>query len=400
MKILMVCAEYPPMAGGIGRYTANLTKNIQKLGFDVYVACNEKGDGHYTGISPSNQENSSILLKIVNDLKPDIIHVQFDVGLYGLRFDPKQPKKVETYIDRFYNECKTPIVTTFHSGKSVYLGYVTLESLLKKEGRMGFAGTPVRLMLRLWRYSLNYLGINNIYGDKLRKSHSGIVFSHFMSKKLCGGRCRVIYHGSEPAIGHSESNKVEARKQLSIQDIKVDERIALAVGFTTDGKGWELLEKIKLPKGWKLVINSSKGHFNNENIRPNWKYSSSIIDLQRGYLGEEELTMLFYASDAVILPYKAASGSGVMFDALAHGLPFIATDLEFFKEFAAQGLGIAVKRNPNDFSKALAILAENYDKYHQAVNKFKDNIKWGKIAKEHSNLYNHIAERTTISEST
>jgi glycosyltransferase involved in cell wall biosynthesis len=400
MKILMVCAEYPPMAGGIGRYTANLTENIRKLGFDVYVACDEKGDGHYTGISPSNQENSSILLKIANDLKPDIIHVQFDVGLYGLIFDQKRPKKVETYIDRFYNECKTPIVTTFHSGKSVYFGYVTLESLLKKEGRMGFAAMPVRLMLRLWRYSLNYLGVNNIYGNKLRKSHSGIVFSHFMSKKLCGGRCKVIYHGSEPAVGRSGSNKAEARKKLSIPEIKDDERIALAVGFTTDGKGWELLEKIKLPKGWKLVVNSSKSHFNNENIKPNWDGSPNIIDLQRGYLGEEELSTLFYASDAVILPYKAASGSGVMFDALAHGLPFIATDLEFFKEFAAHGLGIAVKRNPSGFSKALGILAGNYDKYQQAVNKFKGNIKWSNIAKEHSKLYNHIAERASISEST
>ena len=393
MKILMVCAEYPPMAGGIGRYTANLTKNIQKLGFDVYVACNEKGDGHYSGISPSNQENSSILLKIVDDLKPDIIHVQFDVGLYGLRFDQKQPKKVETYIDEFYNECKTPIVTTFHSGKSVYFGYVTLESLLKKEGRMGFAGTPVRLLLRLWRYSLNYLGVNSIYGDKLKKSHSGIVFSHFMSKKIGGGRCQVIYHGSEPAMGHSNSNKTEARKRLSIQGIRDDERIALAVGFTSDGKGWDLLEKIKMPKGWKLVTNSSKSHFNNENIKPNWKESPNIIDLQRGYLGEEELSMLFYASDAVILPYKAASGSGVMFDALAHGLPFIATDLEFFKEFAVQGLGIAVKRNPNDFSKALGILADNYDKYYQSVNKFKEKIKWRTVAEEHSNLYNNIIKK-------
>jgi glycosyltransferase involved in cell wall biosynthesis len=394
MKILMVCPEYPPMAGGIGRYTANLAKNIQKLGFDVYVACDGEGDGNYSGISPSNQENSGILLKIVNDLKPDIVHVQFDVGLYGLRFDQKHPKKVETHIDRFYNECKTPIVTTFHSGKSVYLGYVTLESLLKKKGRMGFAAMPVRLMLRLWRYSLNYLGVNSIYGDKLRKSHSGIVFSHFMSRKLCGGRCKVIYHGSEPAVGHSGPNKAEARKKLFVPDIIKDgERIALAVGFTTDGKGWELFEKIKLPKGWKLVVNTSKSHFNNENIKPNWKGSPNIIDLQRGYLGEEELSTLFFASDAVILPYRAASGSGVMFDALAHGLPFIATDLEFFKEFAAHGLGIAVKRNPNDFSKALGILAENYDKYYQAVNKFKENIKWSNIAKEHSNLYNSIAER-------
>ncbi|MDX1371373.1 MAG: hypothetical protein R3321_02835 [Nitrososphaeraceae archaeon] len=34
-----------------------------------------------------------------------------------------------------------------------------------------------------------------------------------------------------------------------------------------------------------------------------------------------------------------------MFDGLAHGLPFIASDLDFFKEFSKKGLGICVKRN-------------------------------------------------------
>ena len=33
-----------------------------------------------------------------------------------------------------------------------------------------------------------------------------------------------------------------------------------------------------------------------------------------------------------------------MFDGLAHGLPFIASDLEFFREFSSMGLGITVKR--------------------------------------------------------
>ena len=65
----------------------------------------------------------------------------------------------------------------------------------------------------------------------------------------------------------------------------------------------------------------------------------NIIDLQRGFISEEDLSMLFYAADAVMLPYSVSAGSGVMFDALAHGIPFIASDLGFFKEFSNQGLG-------------------------------------------------------------
>ena len=46
------------------------------------------------------------------------------------------------------------------------------------------------------------------------------------------------------------------------------------------------------------------------------------------------MSHLFCASDAKIMPYSVTSGSGVMFDALGHGLPFVASDLGFFKEFA------------------------------------------------------------------
>lgn len=68
-----------------------------------------------------------------------------------------------------------------------------------------------------------------------------------------------------------------------------------------------------------------------------------IINLDMDFLNDTELSLLFHAADAVLLPYKVCCGSGVMFDALAHGLPFIASDLEFFREFGSMGLDIAKK---------------------------------------------------------
>jgi glycosyltransferase involved in cell wall biosynthesis len=92
----------------------------------------------------------------------------------------------------------------------------------------------------------------------------------------------------------------------------------------------------------------------------------------------------------VILPYSVTSGSGVMFDALAHGLPFVATDLEFFREFSSRNLGITVKRNSDCFSKGLQELHENYSKYKQSVDEFKDKLKWSDVAKEHLKLYKKV----------
>jgi len=392
MKLLMVSTEYPPMPGGVGRYTANLTIELRKAGLDVYVVCDEKGDGQYSGLSPKNPHNSDVLLKIVNELKPDVVHVQFEPGLYELILDPLDPKKSGTYIDPFYTKCKIPIVTTFHTGYS--LGqWISQASLIKKSGRIGKLGIPARALVRFWKYFLNYQAFNNLNKEKLRMSTAGIVFSHYMSERLdastnndgSNSRCHVIYHGSEPAICPPLSKK-EAREKFSLPQ-KQGHRIALAHGFRTVTKGWDILEKMKMPDEWTLVVNSSKGHYSVENVDLKWEKADNILDLQRGFLSEEDLSTLFYASDAVILPYKVTAGSGVMFDALAHGLPFIATDLGFFREFAAKGLGITAKRNPDEFSKGIKKLDRNYFDYAERVDAFKQNLKWNFVARQHSQLY-------------
>jgi glycosyltransferase involved in cell wall biosynthesis len=104
----------------------------------------------------------------------------------------------------------------------------------------------------------------------------------------------------------------------------------------------------------------------------------------------------FFAADAVVLPYRVTAGSAVMFNALGHGLPFVATDLPSFKEFAAQGLGLTVKRNPHDFSKGLEDLDRGYSKYTKAVDAFKQKLKWDYIARQHVSIYASLAHKPSI----
>ncbi|MFL6359805.1 MAG: glycosyltransferase family 4 protein, partial [Nitrososphaeraceae archaeon] len=148
----MVSTEYPPMKGGVGRYTSNLVKALQNLGMEVYVVCNEAGRGNFSGLSPTNDQNSKVLLKIVKEIMPDIVHIQFEPGMYGLLLDPKNPIKTgRTYVDYFYAKCNVPIVTTFHS---VYTLRQWMSQVLplKKTGRIGTFGAPLRFTSRLIRY--------------------------------------------------------------------------------------------------------------------------------------------------------------------------------------------------------------------------------------------------------
>jgi len=203
------------------------------------------------------------------------------------------------------------------------------------------------------------------------------------------GGGEVIYHGAESHMSPRPTKK-DARAKFSLPQ---EGRIALALGFRTATKGWDILAKMKIPAGWSMVVSSSKNHYNKENLSLQFEKNKDIIIIEKDFLSEEDLAILFYACDAIVLPYKVSSGSGVMFDALAHGLPFVATDLEFFEEFSSQGLGITVRRNPSEFSKALVTLDLQYASYKESVEMFNKHLGWDVIAKEHAKIYSSITER-------
>lgn len=380
----MVSTEYPPMNGGVGRYTANLTKSLRNNEIEVFIVCNEKGKGDFGGISPSNEYNSDVLLGIVKEIKPDLIHVQYEHGLYGLSLDPIYPSDTRTNIDMFYDECNLPIVTTFHSGYT-YRQWMNLVVPLNKSGKDSRLRVYARMLGAYWKHLLNYKSFHLLNTKKLGSKRYGVVFSKYLSRRIPG--TQVIYHGSEPFVPYSVS-KSSARKLFSIPE---DFKIALALGFETKTKGWDLLNKIKVPKGWKIVINSSKNHYNHETTKHHFE-NNQIIDLKRGFLNDVELSYLFHSSDVLLLPYKVCSASGVMFDGLAHGLPFISSNIGFFREFASHGLGMSVSRSADEFSSALKAVEKQFDWYKVNVDHFKHNLLWSNIAKTHKALYTNIIQ--------
>jgi glycosyltransferase involved in cell wall biosynthesis len=374
------------MHGGVGRYTFNLVRALRNKGSKVLVACNEEGDGDCFGLAPANDDNYQVLLEIVDKIHPDIVHIQYEHGLYGLVLNSFNPDKTRTNIDSFYDKCSVPIVTTFHTSfnfKQWMAMVVPIKS--NNSGKISHWGNK---LLRYWAHFFNYQSFHDLNRRKLTKSAAGVVFSQYMKNKVGGGT--IVYHGAESVIPFSVG-KEQARLRFTLPK---KGRIALAVGFRTATKGWDIFQKMDIPSSWTIVINSSKNHYNMENLNPTIEHSK-LINLNMDFLNDTELSLLFQAADVVLLPYKVSSGSGVMFDGLAHGLPFIASDLEFFREFSSMGLGITVKRNPRAFAKALSELDGNYSAYSKAVKSFKNNIKWDYVADMHIHLYENIIRNTS-----
>jgi glycosyltransferase involved in cell wall biosynthesis len=392
IKVLMVSTEYPPMRGGVGRHAANLTRELRRKGLTVVVACNEEGDGDYYGLAPSNDHNSEILLEIVEQISPDIVHVQYEHGLYGLILDPVNPRNTRTNIDSFYGRCKAPIVTTFHTSFT-FKEWMRLVVPIKNRKLLRRTGIYGNRLLRYWTHLINFKSFHDLNTEKLKKSKEGIVFSQYMKEKVGGGR--IIYHGAESNTPFPSTKEI-ARQRFSLPS---EGRIALAVGFRTATKGWDIFHKMNVPVDWTIVINSSRNHYNVENFEPKFEGRKKIVNLDMDFLNEAELSLLFYAADAVILPYKVCSGSGVMFDGLAHGLPFVASELDFFKEFCRLGLGITVQRNPEAFSRALTQLGENYQYYKNNVRAFMGKMSWDNVARIHAELYDRIVTNAITQQS-
>jgi hypothetical protein len=386
LKVLMISTEYPPMQGGVGGYCKKLVDSLRREGVQVFVVCNEDGNGDYNGISPKNQDNSKVLLNIVKEVEPDVVHVQYEHGLYGIYLDPINPRRTHTNIELFYRECTVPIVTTFHSAYT-FTQWMRLVVPLNNR-KFGSIGTLLRMGYDYWTHLINYGSFNSLNKRKIGRNKAGVVFSKYLANMIPGST--LIYHGAEPSISPPLDRKA-VRKMLLLPE---DTNIALAIGFTTATKGWDVIRKMRIPKDWKVVINTSRNHYGREKLNVKFE-NEGVINLNRGFLSDKELSLLFYCVDALILPYKVASGSGVMYDGLAHGVPFISSKLQFFKEFSDMKLGMMVDRDPVEFSNSLVKLKMNYKRYKDAVVSFGNNLLWKEVAKKHILLYNSIIDRTT-----
>ena len=270
----MVSTEYPPIPGGVGRYTSNLVKSLKKKGVEVYVLCNEKGNGDFFGLDPSNQSNSHVILNVIDKLNPDVVHVQLEHGLYGLKqkFRNNSNKSI-TNIEYFYEKCPIPIITTFHSAYP-FKQWLKLSKMLYNQENYANTNSinPFKKIKEFMISLSTYYAFKKSNKIKMEQSSSNIVFSeyctHLISDRtvvsksiLKKNKLFIVYHGAEPTL-HVPPEKKLARKKFNLP---VDKKIGLLFGFATHTKGWDLLNSLNIPYNWTIVINQSKNLYGTRN---------------------------------------------------------------------------------------------------------------------------------------
>src|SRR5215212_11330898 len=181
MKILVVSGEYPPMKGGVGRYTKNLVHAIaKKPGVEVSVAISglagagtaatvtsdhsQERNNNVTiyrgAIRKGDKRNSDRILQVVSEINPDVVNIQYERGLYEVDTTIRHTfwRLVHgSTLDRFYRMCPVPTVSTLHTvfPQDEYSAYVK-DRALRKEGRFGFLPLPLRAAIRRWVMEQRY----------------------------------------------------------------------------------------------------------------------------------------------------------------------------------------------------------------------------------------------------
>lgn len=369
------------MRGGVGRYTANLVSSLRKHA-EVVVACDSHNvlrDNIYPITERGDPDTSWKILSLIHDCKPDIVHVQYERGMYetALNTIPKiMTRRLGSVLDRLYRKSQVPLLTTLHTfpPPSWELRQFVLSDLHTNRGRLWFMPTVFLARLK----ELTNLPSNTFPRSALRGS---IV--HLAKASLdTVGVGSVIYHGAEPALT-SKLDRNKLRDDLHLPRRKM---LILAFGYSRNYKGFDILRRLKLPDGWVLVTKQTR---HERSIEEPVAMDNSIV-LNNEYMDEQSLSRLFFACDALILPYRKVSISGVLFDGLAHGLPFVASNLSFFKEFEAKGLGILAERDAHQMERALNILNEKYATFKSNVEQFSYQLKWNNVARLHLDLYNNL----------
>ena len=189
-------------------------------------------------------------------------------------------------------------------------------------------------------------------------------------------------------------DKEEAKKNLNL----TDKNIILFFGFIRDYKGLDvLIEAFTLVRKELDVLLLVAGEFYESeekylNLISKHHLENSII-LKKDFIPTSEVKYYFSASDAVVLPYKSATQSGIVQVAVNFCMPVIATNVGGIGEVIEDGkTGFVVeKENPEKLAKAIIrFYKEGKEKeFTDNMSSLKEKYSWQNFVKGMFELINN-----------
>lgn len=330
MRIGLISGEYPPMQGGVGDYTNELSKALAALGVAVSVITSVKGQGTghlslFPNIEKWDWRCWRGIMSIARDVRADILHIQYQAAAYGMHpainFLPLRMRLASAGHPR--------TVVTFHDLRVPYL--------FPKAGPLRW-----QVVLALARGSDAVVVTNEKDRWVLEGELKGTQrHPAGLGRVLSRPRLFLIPIGSniKPVLPAGYDRAAQrARWGMGPDDI-----LLCHFGFMNERKGIEtLLHALKAltneasPAGdlRLLMIGGKVGSSDPTNVAYLRRVEGLIAELGltervlwTDFVSPEEVTACFAAADVCVLPYRegASFQHGTLMAALAHGVPIVTT---------------------------------------------------------------------------
>lgn len=190
-------------------------------------------------------------------------------------------------------------------------------------------------------------------------------------------------------------DKEICKKKLNL----LNKKILTIFGFVCENKGHDLVIDIlpELDKNVVLLIAGGPRVREHEEYYSYLKNKVSILDLDNrvkflGFVKENDLPVIFSATDIAIFPYRWIVASEALHLALGYKIPTIASDLDYFREIKNKYDCIVLFKNNNSrdlLAKIQKLLnSEKKQKYlKRKCEEFCRKTSWKEIAKKHITTY-------------
>lgn len=384
MKIIFFNYEYPPLGGGAANATAYILKEYSKIS-DLKV-----------DLVTSSIDADYHLEKVGGNIS---IH-RLPIGKNKNNLHYQSQKEIFTYLWKAYLFSKKLAgkngYDLSHSFFTIPCGLVSL--LLKRKYKIPYVvslrGSDVPGYSD--RFSLLYAFAKPLV-KKIWKESFAVVANSKGLKELAlltnpKQEIGVIYNGIEIA---DFIPKPEARPKEKIIITTGASRITARKGINY------LLEAVKKlsPKYPNLYLKA----MGDGNEKENLEKMAKELGLERnvefiGRIPRENTSPYYQEAGIFVLPSLNEGMSNAMLEALASGLPLIATDTGGTKELVEEGKnGFIVKmKDSQDLAEKIEILMKDSDlrkRMGEASRKKAESMSWKNVAEKYFEIYQRILKR-------
>lgn len=385
MKVLFLNYEYPPLGGGAANATSYILHEFSKIP-DLEV-----------DLVTSSSDNEYHLEKIGENIK-----------IHKLPINKSQKN--------LHHQSLVNLITY------TYKAYFFSNKLIKKFGHSynlthSFFTVPCGFLSLIFKIKYKIPYVISLRGSDVPGYSERFKFLYGFIKPFA----RLIWKNSSAVVSNSQGLKELALKSKSDQkidiiyngidinifhpDTKVKDRkkFIVTLGGTriTPRKGIKyLIEAVhklvsRYPQIYVTIIGEGSEKESLENLSKDLKIKDRITFLDR--VDNHNIPPYYQEASVFILPSLNEGMSNAMLEALASGLPIVATDTGGTQELVKDGVnGFIIKmKNSQDIADKLEKIITNDElcqRMGDSSRKIAENLSWEKVALDYLNIYKKISE--------